>query len=45
MKPFELDEQGDSETNRMPSQRLLDFIKALYDALVPSEGECVSVQG
>ena len=43
MRRFDRDEEGGE--NRPPSERLQAFTKMLWDALVPKDGECVSVQG
>ena len=45
MKKFGLADEGKSEANRMPSERLQAFTKALWDALVPDDSSCASVQG
>ena len=45
MKTFDRIDEGDPEQNRLPSERLQAFTKALWDALVPGEGACASVQG
>jgi hypothetical protein len=45
MNKFDLADQGNAEENRLPSERLQAFTKALWDALVPESGACASVQG
>jgi hypothetical protein len=43
MKPFDLSEQ--STDTSLGSERLQAFLKAMYEAFVPSSGECISLQG
>ena len=43
MRRFERDEEASE--NRPQSERLVAFTKVLWDALVPKDDECVSVQG
>jgi hypothetical protein len=43
MQPFELSDQGTDE--KPSSERLQAFTEAMWKALVPPRGECVSVQG
>lgn len=45
VEKFERADEGNSEKKRRPSERLQAFTKALWHALVPSEGSCASVQG
>ena len=45
MKKFDSSDEGSSDENRPGSERLQAFTKALWDALVPAEGSCASVQG
>ena len=42
MKRFDRDDEGGD--NRLPSERLQAFTKALWNALVPEDGECASVR-
>lgn len=45
MKNFDVADEGNSQENRPGSERLQAFTKALWDALVPDDGSCASVQG
>jgi hypothetical protein len=45
MERFDETDDGDAEGHRVPSERLRAFTKALWDALVPKQGPCASVQG
>ena len=45
MERFDLSDEGNSDEDRSPSERLEAFTEALWDALVPREGSCASVQG
>lgn len=45
MDIFDRTEEADIPSNRMPSERLVAFLKAMWDALVPDSGACVSMQG
>jgi hypothetical protein len=45
MNMFDRTDEGNSGENRMPSERLQAFTKALWDALVPDNDSCASVQG
>src|SRR5664279_6233165 len=42
---FDRTDEGSSNDNRMPGERLAAFTKAMWDALVPGNGSCASVQG
>lgn len=45
MEKFDLTDEGNSGEDRMPSERLQAFTKALWEGLVPESGSCASVQG
>lgn len=45
MKAFDPSDEGNADENRLPSERLQAFTKALREGLVPSHGSCASIQG
>lgn len=45
METFDRHEEADIPSKRMASERLIAFLEAIWDTLVPESGTCVSMQG